>query len=102
MANHRTQDSPPELGRLGLVRVTLRAELGRASLRFRTIEQLEPGTIVTLDRLAGEPVEVRCRGHCIARGEVVIQDEAFAIRVTEIVQRRIGVTDSSQRPRRRK
>ena len=70
------------------MKVTLHARLGSAQLRFRDVEQLRPGAVVTLDRLAGEPVEVLCRGRIIARGEVMIQDEAFALRITEIVDRR--------------
>lgn len=73
---------------IGLVHVTLRAELGRTTARYRDAVEWGPGTVVTLDRLAGESVELRCRGQCIAKGEVVVQDDAFAIRVTEIVHRR--------------
>lgn len=80
--------NPPDYDRIAKVNVTIRAELGRTTLRLREVESLAPGTVVTLDRLAGEPVELRCRGQVIATGEVVIQDEAFAIRVTEILQYR--------------
>ena len=69
------------------VAVTLSLEVGRARMSVRDLLQLAPGAIVELDRLAGEPLEMLCRGHVIARGEVMIQDEAFALRLTEIVQR---------------
>ena len=72
---------------IGAVKVTLHARLGCGRLKFREVEALRPGAVVTLDRLAGEPLEMLCRGHVIARGEVMIQDEAFALRITEIVQR---------------
>ncbi|MCC7491350.1 MAG: FliM/FliN family flagellar motor switch protein [Fimbriimonadaceae bacterium] len=75
---------------LSLVTVTLRAELGRCTMRFRDAQRLGPGSVVTIDRLAGEPVELLCHGQVLARGEVVIQDERFAIRVTEIVDRRLN------------
>ncbi len=90
-------------GQIALVNVTLRAELGRCMLRFRDLEHLAPGSVVTIDRLAGEPVELRCRGQIIARGEVVIQDESFAVRVTEIVDRRLNVMSAVHaRSRQRK
>jgi flagellar motor switch protein FliN/FliY len=69
------------------VRVRLRVQLGQSAMRLHEVEALRPGAIVTLDRLAGEPVDVLCRGQCIALGEVMIQDDAFAVRVTEIVDR---------------
>ena len=88
---------------IGLVKITLHAELGRCAMRFSDISRLQPGALVTLDRLAGEPVEVRCRGQCVARGEVVIQDDAFAIRVTEILDRRDNaVVNATRRNRHRK
>ncbi len=90
-------DRPPDYRAVRLVHVTLRAELGRAKLRLKDIEGLGPGTVVTLDRLAGEPVELRCMGQVIARGEVVIQDDSFAIRVTQIVERRENIAANAPR-----
>ena len=57
---------------------------------------LGPGSIVTLDRLAGEPVDLLVNGKPIARGEVVVIDEEFGLRVTEVVSRHARAT----RPRR--
>ena len=91
------RDQPPNYSGLGLIHVELCAELGRTRLRVRDIEGLTPGAVVTLERLAGEPVELRCMGQVIARGEVVIQDEAFAIRVTQIVDRRENVAANAPR-----
>ena len=48
---------------------------------------LSPGSVVELDKLAGEPVDVLVNGKLVARGEVVVIDENFGIRVTEIVSR---------------
>lgn len=81
------RDPAAAYGRISAVRVVLRAQLGSAEMRFADVESLRVGSIVTLDRLAGEPVELICRGRCIAKGEVMIQDEAFAVRITEIVDR---------------
>jgi flagellar motor switch protein FliN len=47
--------------------------------------ELGPGAIVTLDRMAGEPVDLLVNGRVVARGEVVVIDEEFGLRVTEVV-----------------
>ncbi|NUQ01221.1 MAG: FliM/FliN family flagellar motor switch protein [Armatimonadetes bacterium] len=97
-------DEPEQFKHLGLVQLVLRAELGRCRMRLAEAAALAPGSIVTLDRLAGEPVEIRCREHVIARGEVVIQDDEFAIRVTDIVDRHdsaLANSSRSGRPRRK-
>lgn len=60
-------------------------ELGRSSMPVRDILSLGPGSVVELDRMAGEPVDVSINGTLIARGEVVVVDEKFGVRVTEIV-----------------
>ncbi len=60
-------------------------ELGRSSMAVREILTLGPGSVVELDRMAGEPVDVSINGTLVARGEVVVVDEKFGVRVTEIV-----------------
>lgn len=60
-------------------------ELGRTSMQVKDILTLGPGSVVELDRIAGEPVDVSINGTLIARGEVVVVDEKFGVRVTEIV-----------------
>jgi flagellar motor switch protein FliN/FliY len=67
------------------VEMDVTAELGRARMTVRNLLDLEPGTIVELDRMAGSPVDLLVNGRLIARGEVVVVDEEFALRVTEIV-----------------
>ncbi len=67
------------------VEVELTAELGSARMRIKHILGLRPGSVVELDRLAGEPVELTINKTLIARGEVVVVDEKFAVRITEIV-----------------
>lgn len=84
------------------VRVTMRVELGRAFLPVHEIERLAPGAVVSLERLAGEPVELRCAGRLVAYGEMVVQDEAFAVRVVEIARRQPQFKDRfGVRPPRR-
>lgn len=63
----------------------INVELGRSSMPVRDILSLGPGSVVELDKMAGEPVDVSINGTLIARGEVVVVDEKFGVRVTEIV-----------------
>jgi flagellar motor switch protein FliM len=66
--------------------ITISAELGRTSLPIRSILSLGEGSIVELDKLAGEPVDIKANGVLIAKGEVVVIDENFGIRITEIAK----------------
>jgi len=61
-------------------------ELGRTSKSIREILDFSPGTIVELNRLAGEPIDVLVNGKYVAKGEVVVIEEAFGIRVTDIIK----------------
>ncbi len=67
------------------VEMTLTAELGRTRLPVRQVLELTPGAVLELDRAAGSPADVVVNGRLIARGEVVVIDEDFGIRITEIV-----------------
>jgi flagellar motor switch protein FliN/FliY len=70
---------------LGDVEMGVTAELGRTRMLVRDIVALTPGAVIELDRAAGSPVDVLVNGTLIARGEVVVVDEEFGIRITEIV-----------------
>lgn len=61
-------------------------ELGRTSKSIKDILEFAPGTIIELDKIAGEPIDVLVNGKYVARGEVVVIEESFGIRVTEIVK----------------
>ena len=76
---------PGDLARLHDVPVELAVEIGRTRMTIGETLGLGPGSIVTLDRLAGEPVDLLVNGKPIARGEVVVIDEEFGLRVTEVV-----------------
>ena len=67
------------------VSVTLALEVGRARMSVRELLALAPGAVVELDRLAGEPLDVLVNGVRIARGEVVVVNEKFGIRLTDVV-----------------
>lgn len=60
-------------------------ELGRTRKLIRDILELSPGSVVELDKLAGEPVDILVNGKLIAKGEVVVIDENFGVRITDIV-----------------
>ncbi len=77
----------PGAGDIGLlldVPLQVTVELGRTQLRIRNVLELVPGSIVELDKLAGEPVDVLVNGKQIARGEVVVIDEEFGVRITDV------------------
>ena len=67
------------------VEMTLTAEIGRAKLPVRQVLELVPGTVIELDRVAGSPADLMVNGRLIARGEVVVIDEDYGLRITEIV-----------------
>lgn len=83
--------SAPSVGSVGNMRLlydvemTLTAEIGRAKLPVRQILDLTPGAIVELDRVAGSPADLMVNGHLVARGEVVVIDEDYGLRITEIL-----------------
>src|SRR5699024_5433993 len=60
-------------------------ELGRTKKRIQDILELSPGSVIELDKLAGEPVDVLVNQKLIAKGEVVVIDESFGVRVTDII-----------------
>ena len=74
-----------DLERLHDVPVELAVEIGRTRMTIGETLALGPGSIITLNRLAGEPVDLLVNGKPIARGEVVVIDEEFGLRVTEVV-----------------
>src|SRR3954462_11695108 len=74
-----------DLERLYDVPVELAVEIGRTQMTIREALALGPGSIVTLQRLAGEPVDLLVNGKPIARGEVVVIDEEFGLRVTDVL-----------------
>ena len=65
--------------------VTLSVELGRTKIQIRNLLQLAQGSVVELGRLAGEPMDVLVNGYLIAQGEVVLVNDKFGIRLTDII-----------------
>lgn len=65
--------------------VTISMEIGRTKISIRNLLQLNQGSVVELDRLAGEPLDVLVNGTLIAHGEVVVVNEKFGIRLTDVI-----------------
>jgi len=70
---------------LGDIPIDISIELGRVKLTIGELIDLRAGSVVDLDRLAGEPVDVLANGAIIARGEVVVVNEYYSVRITDIV-----------------
>jgi flagellar motor switch protein FliN/FliY len=87
---HSTAAAPPFSGTTDLslvldVPVDLVVEIGRTRMTIRETLGICRGTIISLDRLAGEPADLLVNGRLVARGEVVAIDEEFGLRVTEVI-----------------
>jgi flagellar motor switch protein FliN/FliY len=76
---------PVELDSVLDIPVTLSVEIGQIGLSIRSLLQLNQGSVVELDRLAGEPLDVLVNGTLVAHGEVVVVNEKFGIRLTDVV-----------------
>ena len=78
-----------ELERLNDVTVEVSVEIGRTRMTLGEALALGPGSVIGLHRLAGEPVDLLVNGRVIARGEVVVLDEEFGLRVTDVAAQRV-------------
>jgi flagellar motor switch protein FliN/FliY len=67
------------------VQLDLKIELGRTHMQLEEVLQLKKGAVVTLDKLAGDPVDIIVNGRLIARGEVLVLNDNFCVRVAELV-----------------
>lgn len=65
--------------------VSISMEVGQTAISIRNLLQLNQGSVVELDRLAGEPLDVKVNGTLIAHGEVVVVNEKFGIRLTDVI-----------------
>ena len=79
----------PGAENIGLIKdvpLEVTVELGRTQKRISDILDFAPGTIIELDKIAGEPVDVLVNGKLVAKGEVVVIEESFGVRVTDIIK----------------
>jgi flagellar motor switch protein FliN/FliY len=75
----------PDLDVILDIPVTISMEVGRTSITIRNLLQLNQGSVIELDRLAGEPLDVLVNGTLVAHGEVVVVNEKFGIRMTDVI-----------------
>ncbi len=81
-------EGPPEKCSIDLLRdvdLDLKIELGRTQMLLEDILKLRRGSVVTLDKLAGDPVDLYANGRLIARGEIMVLNDNFCVRVAELV-----------------
>lgn len=79
--------NPEKMDLIMDIPVSVSVEIGRAKMSIRNLLQLSQGGIVALDRLAGDPMDVLVNGTLVAHGEVVIVNDKFGIRLTDIVSK---------------
>ncbi|MFM8518647.1 MAG: flagellar motor switch protein FliN [Nevskiaceae bacterium] len=84
-AGESAMDQGVQLDLIQNVTVSISVEVGRSSLRIRDLVRLGQGSVVELDRVAGEPLDVCVNNTVIARGEVVLVNERYGIRLTQVV-----------------
>ena len=83
--------SPPDEDNLNAILdipISLSVEIGQTKISIRNLLQLNQGSVVELDRLAGEPLDVMVNGTLVAHGEVVVVNENFGIRLTDVISPR--------------
>jgi flagellar motor switch protein FliN/FliY len=73
------------LGRISNVEMAMTVEIGRTRMSVREVLDLEPGAVIELDRSAGAPADVLLNGRLVAHGEVVVVDQDYAVRITQIL-----------------
>ncbi|HXF73249.1 MAG TPA: flagellar motor switch protein FliN [Actinomycetota bacterium] len=78
-------EAPADIQLLAEVPLTVTVELGRALMRVRDLLALREGSVIELDRAPGSSVDVMVNGKLVARGDVVVVEDEFGVRVTEVV-----------------
>ncbi|WP_105033918.1 flagellar motor switch protein FliN [Cryobacterium aureum] len=73
------------LGRISNVEMSLTVEIGRTRMSVRDVLSLKPGAVIELDRSAGAPADILLNGRLIAHGEIVVVDQDYAVRITQIL-----------------
>jgi flagellar motor switch protein FliN/FliY len=80
-----SKDDAAKLDSILDIPVTISMEVGRSFISIRNLLQLNQGSVVELDRVAGEPLDVMVNGTLIAHGEVVVVNDKFGIRLTDVI-----------------
>lgn len=84
-ANIRPGDEDVNLEVILDIPVTISMEVGSTKINIRNLLQLNQGSVIELDRMAGEPLDIKVNGTLIAHGEVVVVNEKFGIRLTDVI-----------------
>lgn len=79
---------PIDIALLGNIPVQISVEVGRAMLRIRDLVRLSQGSVVELDRIAGEPLDLLVNNTVVAQGEVVLVNDRYGIRLTQVISAR--------------
>ena len=82
---HVAAEGAPDLDVILDIPVNISMEVGNTEITIRNLLQLNQGSVIELDRLAGEPLDVLVNGTLIAHGEVVVVNEKFGIRMTDVI-----------------
>lgn len=85
LGNESVQHGEVNLDVILDIPVTISMEIGRTRISIRNLLQLNQGSVIELDRLAGEPMDVLVNGTLVAHGEVVVVNEKFGIRLTDVI-----------------
>ncbi|GIU46149.1 flagellar motor switch protein FliN [Shewanella algidipiscicola] len=80
-----TEEEAAKLDTIMDIPVTISMEVGRSFINIRNLLQLNQGSVVELDRVAGEPLDVMVNGTLVAHGEVVVVNDKFGIRLTDVI-----------------
>jgi flagellar motor switch protein FliN len=94
--NSKTVKSEDYTPLLMNVPLDVRVEIGRAKLRMRDVLNLGQGSIIRLEKQAGAPVDVIANNQTVARGDVIVIDDNFGVRITEIISNRRFMTDAEK------
>ena len=84
-ANDMNSEAAPQLDVILDIPVTVSMEVGATKMPIRKLLQLNQGSVIELERMAGEPLDVLVNGTLIAHGEVVVVNEKFGIRMTDVI-----------------
>lgn len=85
LKNEKTETNSRDIDFLLDIPLEVTAELGRTKMLIRDLLQLGQGSVIELDKIAGEPMEILVNNRLVARGEVVVVNEKFGVRLTDII-----------------
>lgn len=85
LKNEKSETSSRDIDFLLDIPLEVTAELGRTRMLIRDLLQLGQGSVIELDKIAGEPMEILVNDRLVARGEVVVVNEKFGVRLTDII-----------------